>query len=370
MKKPSLPIPLVDLNAQYQTIRVPLNEAVLRVFETSDYILGNAVQNFENRFSKYVGVKHCIALNSGTSALHLAMLILGIGVGDEVILPAHTYIASAWGVSYVGATPVLVDVDPETYNMAPELIEKAITSRTKAIIAVHLYGQAACMDKIREIAQKHNLKLIEDVAQAHGASFKEKNTGTFGDVACYSFYPGKNLGAGGEAGALVTNQDEYASLSRLYRNHGQPQKYIHNKIGYNYRMEGVQGAVLGVKLNYLPEWTRARQERASWYNELLSGVGLVLPKVDKNSTHVYHLYVVQHPKRDALLEALHNKKIICGIHYPIPIHLQECYRHLRYRKGTFPVTEKISSQCLSLPLYPELSKEQVEYIASAIKAIL
>lgn len=363
-------VPFLDLKAQYHTIKEEVDTAVLKVLESTAYASGPFVEEFEKSFAAALGVAHCVAVNSGTSALHLALLSLGIGLGDEVIIPAQTFVATAWAVSYVGATAVFCDVTSDTYTLDPAKIEQHITERTKAIIPVHLYGQPADMAAIMLIAEKYNLRVIEDAAQAHLAEYDDKKIGGWGDIACFSFYPGKNLGAYGEGGAITTNSDILAEKCKLLRNHAQPVKYVHTEVGYNYRMDGIQGAVLNVKLKHLPHWTTLRRGIATRYTDAFAKVdGLTPPKERENSKHVYHLYELgleTKKKRDELMTFLNESGIQTGLHYPIPTHLQEVYTGLGYKNGDFPVTEWCANNLLSLPMYPDMTDEMVEYVIKKV----
>jgi dTDP-4-amino-4,6-dideoxygalactose transaminase len=295
------------------------------------------------------------------------MQLLNIGPGDEVITTPSSFVATSWAISYVGAKPVYVDVEDATFNLDPKLIERAITPKTKAVMPVHLYGQPADLDPLLAICKKHNLPLVEDACQAHGAKYKGKVVGTFGVMSGFSFYPGKNLGACGEGGALVTNNAAFAARAKSLREHGSTQRYYHDEIGYNYRMEGFQGAVLGVKLKHLDNWTRGRRRVARRYHELLGGTPLQLPHEASYAEHAWHLYVVRHPRRDDLKKYLEANQIGCALHYPLPLHLQKCYAHLGHKPGSFPVTEKAARECLSLPIFPEMTDAQIERVASVIK---
>lgn len=362
-------IPFIDLKANYLSVKEEILSEIDQVLENTAYILGPKVQHFESEFAKAHDVKFCSGLSSGTDANHLALWALGLKAGDEVIMPANTFIATAWGATLCGATPVFVDCQKDSYNMEPSLIESRITPRTKAIVAVHLYGQTADIDPIRAIAKKHNLYFLEDAAQAHLAEYKGKKIGGLSDIASFSFYPGKNLGAYGEGGAITTNNQELFNKCMLIRNHGAAQKYSHEVTGHNYRMEGVQGAVLGVKLKYLAKWTEQRRRVAKKYTELLSGFEEIrLPAEMSYAKHVYHLFVVQVPKRDELQTRLNEKGISTGLHYPIPLHLQKCFEGLGYKRGDFPVSEKLADNCLSLPIYPEMTDEQIAYVADHVRS--
>lgn len=361
------PVPYLDLAAQMRPLRKEIDAVIAKTLDNCSFCLGPDVVQFENDFAQFCRARRAIGFNSGTSALHVAMLLLNVGPGDEVITTPHTFVATSWAISYVGARPVYVDIDDKTFTIDPRKIEKAITKRTKAIMPVHLYGQPCDLDPILEICRKHKLPLVEDAAQAHGAKYRGKIVGTFGALSGFSFYPGKNLGACGEGGALVTNDDAFATRSRSLREHGSRQRYFHEEIGYNYRMEGIQGAVLGVKLRHLEKWTEGRRRVAKRYHELLADTPLQLPVEADYAESVYHLYVVRHERRDELKKHLENHKIGCALHYPLPLHLQKCYASLNYREGDFPVSEKAARECLSLPIYPELAEEQIERVADAIK---
>jgi len=359
-------VPYVDLKEQYQSIKHEIREAVDRVLESCHFVLGPEVSKFEEEFAAYTGASFAIGVNSGTSALHLALLAAGIGPGDEVITVPFTFVATTAAVRYTGATPVFVDIDPKTYNMNPALIEARITSRTKAILPVHLYGQPADMDPILEVARKHKLLVIEDAAQAHGALYKGRRCGTMGDLAIFSFYPGKNLGAYGEGGLVTTRHSEYNRTIRMLRDWGGEKKYEHKLKGYNYRLEAIQGAILRVKLRHLEKWTEARRANAALYDKLLEGSGVITPGVIPDVRHVYHVYAVQAPDRQATTEHFKSQDIQFGIHYPIPIHLLEAHSDLGYRAGDFPVAERVARGILSLPMYPELRPSQIEQVSAAI----
>ncbi|MEN6337225.1 MAG: DegT/DnrJ/EryC1/StrS family aminotransferase [Phycisphaerales bacterium] len=364
-------VPLLDLRAQYTTIREDVVSALLRVLDSTAFAGGPFVADFEKEFASYCGCEFTAGVSNGTSALWLSLLALGVGAGDEVITVPNTFIATAEAISFCGATPVFVDVDPDTYTMNPDLLEAAITPWTKAIIPVHLYGQPADMDPILEIARRHGLYVVEDACQAHGALYKGRRAGTIGDAGCFSFYPGKNLGAYGEAGAVVTNDAKLAEKIRILRDHGQTEKYKHLMIGWNDRMDGFQGAILSIKLKHLDKWNNARREHAGLYNSLLEGVeGVVPPREAAYARHIYHVYAIRVPRRDEMIAALREKDIWCGIHYPIPIHLQKAYEPLGYRKGSFPVAERCAEEYLSLPMFPELTTEQIESVAAEIVGFL
>jgi len=362
-------VPYLDLKAQYRSIKPEIDAALARVLDSCQFVLGSEVAGFEQDFAAYCGTTECIALNSGTSALHLALLAAGVGPGDEVITVPFTFVASIAAVLYAGARPVLVDIDSRSFTMDPAAIEAAITPRTKAILPVHLYGQSADMDPIMEIARRHGLIVIEDAAQAHGAKYKGRPVGSIGDMACFSFYPGKNLGAYGEGGAVTTNHAEYARTVRMLRDWGQDRKYHHLLRGYNYRMEGFQGAVLGVKLRHLEKWTEARRAIVARYNELLAGSGVETPIEMPWGRHVYHVYTLRTDDRDGLQQTLNAAGIQTGIHYPVPAHLQPAYSDLGYGRGAFPRAEEAASQVLSLPLYPELTHDQIQTVAQSVMSV-
>jgi dTDP-4-amino-4,6-dideoxygalactose transaminase len=359
-------IPFVDLKAQYRSLKDEVLPAIARVLDSGQLVLGDEVAAFEREFAAYCGAAHAIGVNSGTSALHLALLAAGVGAGDEVITVAHTFVATVAAVVYTGARPVLVDIDPTGYTMDVTRIEAAITPRTKAILPVHLYGQPADMDPILEVARRRGLLVIEDAAQAHGAEYKGRRAGSLGDLGCFSFYPGKNLGAYGEGGAVTTNNPAYARTIRMLRDWGAEQRYHHVLKGYNYRLEGIQGAILRIKLRRLEEWTEARRRHAAAYDRLLAGTGLGLPAALPDRRHVYHLYVVRSPSRGALQRHL-QEQVQTGIHYPIPVHLQPAYADLGYRTGDFPETERAAREILSLPMFPELTAQQQETIAGLVR---
>jgi dTDP-4-amino-4,6-dideoxygalactose transaminase len=360
-------VPFVDLKAQYASIRAEVEAAIARVFENASFILGREVEAFEAAFGEYVGARFCVGVNSGTAAIQLAVTACGLGAGDEVIVPANTFFATAEGVSTAGATPVFVDADPVSYNIDVTKIEAALTERTRAIMPVHLYGQAADLDPIFEIAERRRLIVIEDAAQAHGSLYKGRPVGGLGRAGCFSFYPGKNLGAYGEGGAVVTNDAEVARRVRLLRDHGSERKYHHDIIGYNFRLEGIQGAVLNVKLRHLDRWNQLRRDHAARYGELLRGTDLTLPREMPYARHVYHLYVVQSDARDDLQQALTESGVQTGIHYPIPIHLQPAYASLNYGRGDFPEAERQARRVLSIPMFPELTEEQLLRVGEAIE---
>jgi dTDP-4-amino-4,6-dideoxygalactose transaminase len=361
-------IPYLDLKAQYKSIREEVLASLEAVCESTAFAQGPATKAFEQQFAAYCEAKHCVSLNSGTSALHLAMRCLDIGPGDEVITTPFTFIATAWGITYVGATPVFVDIDPVRRTLDPKKLAAAITKRTKAIIPVHLFGMPAEMDAIFAIANRHGIPVVEDAAQAHGARYKGKRVGQFGVMSCFSFYPGKNLGAYGEGGALVTNEESFARRARSLREHGQSQRYHHDEVGYNYRMDGFQGAVLSIKLTRLDAWNSARQDHACRYAELLQDSGIVAPASFPDSECVWHCYVIEVDNRDAARQKLTAAGIETGLHYPVPLHLQKVYTSLGYKRGAFPVSERIAERCLALPMFPEMSDEQIQIVVQALHA--
>jgi dTDP-4-amino-4,6-dideoxygalactose transaminase len=361
-------IPFVDLKAQYRSIKSEIDAAIEGVLESSQFVLGAQVKAFEEAFAAYCGASNCIAVNSGTSALHLALLAAGIGPGDEVITTPFTFVATVAAIRYTGARPVFVDIDPVSFTIDPARIEAAITPRTKAIMPVHLYGQPADMDPILEIARRRQLPVIEDAAQAHGAEYKGRRVGSIGDLGCFSFYPGKNLGAYGEGGAVVTDSAEFTRTIRMLRDWGAEIRYHHVLRGYNYRMEGIQGAVLGVKLRYLPTWTDGRRRHAAEYGRLLAGAGVGVPREMEYSRHVWHVYAIRTQERARLQQSLDEQGIQTGIHYPIPVHLLEAHADLGYRRGDFPNAEATADEVLSLPMFPELTREQIETVAGAVRA--
>jgi dTDP-4-amino-4,6-dideoxygalactose transaminase len=363
-------IPLVDLKAQYASIRDEIAAAVQRVFDSAQFILGDEVAAFEREFAAYSGSSEAIAVNSGTSALHLALLAAGVGPGDEVITVPFTFVATVSAICYTDARPVFVDVDPEFYTMDPSKLEAAITPRTKAIMPVHLYGQPAEMDPILEIASRHGIPVIEDAAQAHGAEYRGRRCGSMGAAAGFSFYPGKNLGAYGEAGAVVSSRADIVNTSRLLRDWGAARKYEHTLKGFNYRMDGIQGAILRVKMKHIDAWTEARRSRAALYARELRALPMRLPQERPGCRHVYHVYAIRTRERQRLQAALLERGIHTGIHYPIPVHLQPAHADLGYTRGDFPVSEQLADEVLSLPLYPELTDAQVAYVAAALRGVL
>ena len=360
-------IPFLDLKAQYASIKPEITAAVMKVLDSTQFVLGEEVASFEREFAEYCGTKHGIAVNSGTSALHLALLAAGVGPGDEVITIPFTFVATVSAICYTGARPVFVDIEPTTFTMDPDQIEKAITPRTKAILPVHLYGQMANMDAILGIARRHNIPVIEDACQAHGAEYKARRAGSMGVSGCFSFYPGKNLGAYGEGGIVVTSDDEHAKQIRMLRDWGQSKRYHHVLKGFNYRMEGMQGAILRVKLRYLEAWTEQRRWHARQYNSLLGATKSVrIPLEAAGRRHVYHVYAVRTTDRDALQNQLNAEGIATGLHYPIPVHLQEAHADLGHKPGDFPESEAAAREVLSLPMFPELTYAQVQEVAAGV----
>ncbi len=363
-------IPFVDLKAQYQGIQGEIDAAIRHVFDSGQFVLGDEVAAFEEEFAAYCGGRYGVAVSSGTSALHLALLAVGVGPGDEVITVPFTFVATAAAIRYTGARPVFVDINPRSYTMDPSQLERAIGSRTRAILPVHLYGQPADMDSILDIARRHGLFVIEDAAQAHGAEYKGQRVGSTGDLGCFSFYPAKNLGAYGEGGMVVTNNPEYARTMCMLRDWGQERKYEHVLRGYNYRLQEIQGAVLRVKLRHLGVWTEARRARAAAYDKLLANSGVQTPAEMPYGRHVYHIYAVRAAQRDLLRRELHRQDIQTGLHYPIPVHLQKAHSDLGYRQGDFPCSERAAREVLSLPMYPELSEADVEMVSAALRECL
>ena len=364
-------IPFVDLKAQYDSIKDEIDEAIQNVLNTTSFIMGEELKKFEEEFAQFCDVKYAIGVANGSDALILALKACGIGKGDEVITVPHTFIATTEAISNVGGKVVFVDIDPKTFTIDVSKIEEKITGKTKAIIPVHLYGQPADMDPIIELAKKHNLKIIEDAAQAHGAEYKGKKVGSIGEVGCFSFYPGKNLGAYGDAGMVTTDNDEIAEKVKLLRNHGRiTKKYEHEIEGYSSRLDNLQAAILRVKLRHLNKWNESRRENAKKYNELLNNIGgITTPYEADYAKHVYHLYVIKTEGRDKLREELKFKGISTGIHYPIPLHLQPAYNYLGYKRGDFSVTEEYSQKILSLPMFAELTDDQIEEIVDIIKLV-
>ena len=366
----SMKVPYFDLKAQYAAMREDVLAALDRVCQNASFILGEEVSQFEKEFAAYCEVKHCVALNSGTSALHVALLAAGVGAGDEVITTPNTFIATAEAISYVGAKPVFVDIDPATANIDPRLIARAITPRTKAIMPVHLYGRPAAMDAILDVAARQRIAVIEDACQAHGARYRGKRVGGFGLAAAFSFYPTKNLGGYGEGGALTTNDERVSQLARSLRDHGAVRRYTHECVGYNYRMDGFQGAVLRIKLKQLDVWTAKRQELARQYRKHLANARIDLPHDDPHDECVYHLFAVYVDNRDAVRAELEGRGVQTAVHYPMPLSLQKAYASLGYRPGSLPQAERACERVLCLPMFPELTLEQAEYAAKTLAEIV
>ncbi len=363
-------VPFLDLKAQYGGIKNEIQNAIQEVLDSCAFAGGPFVEKFEKEWAAYCGTKYAIGVGNGTDALWLALLALGVGRGDEVITVPNSFLATAEAISLVGATPVFVDVDSETYNMDPALLKGAITSKTRAIIPVHLFGQPADMDPIMEIAGKRSIPVIEDACQAHGAEYKGRRAGSIAAAGCFSFYPGKNLGAYGEGGAVVTDRSDIDEKIRMLRDHGQSKKYYHEIAGINGRLDGIQGAVLSVKLRHLDKWNSLRRAAARQYADLLAGMdGIILPVEAGYAKHIYHVFALRVRNRDALMERLHGEGIHCGIHYPVPIHLQTAYGSLGLKKGSFPITESCANEFLSLPMFPELTVEQIRFVAERIRAL-
>jgi len=361
-------VPFLDLKKQYDAIAGDIDHAIHQVIQCTAFSGGPFVTAFEEQFAAFCKCKHAIGVGSGTDALWLALRGLGVGTGDEVVTVPNSFIATAEAISLCGASPVFVDVDEQSYTMNPRLLEQAITPKTKAIIPVHLYGQMADMDPIMEIARRHGLFVVEDACQAHGAEYRGMPAGTIGDAGCFSFYPGKNLGAYGEAGGVVTNNAELCAKIRMVREHGQSRKYVHEKIGVNSRMDGIQGAILSVKLGHLAEWNEARRRNAELYRSMLGCVNdIVLPTEMNYGKHVYHIFAVRVHDRAALMAELTRQDIGCAIHYPVPIHLQEAYAHLGMTRGSFPVAERCSDEVVSLPMSADLDATQIEFVVDVIK---
>lgn len=359
-------IPFADLKRQYQNIKPEVLDVFKKVCKETAFSGGYFAEKFETDFAKFCHAKYFSGLNNGTSALHLAMIALGIGEGDEVIVPANTFIATAWGVSYVGARPVFVDCDKDTWEIDAGEVEKKISKRTKAVISVHLYGQPFDIDAVKKVCDKHKIFFVEDSAQAHGAKYKNKIVGSFGEMGCFSFYPGKNLGCYGEGGGILTNNKKYFEHIQKLKNHGSKIKYLHDEIGYNMRLEGLQGAILSVKLKHLRQWNKRRVEIAKMYQKGLSNPKIRMQKIPEWASPVFHLFVITTKNRDDLKKYLEKNGIFPGLHYPVPCHLQNAYKFLNYKKGDFPESEYLSSHCLSLPIYPELTNGEAEYVVKII----
>jgi dTDP-4-amino-4,6-dideoxygalactose transaminase len=381
-------VPFLDLKTQYESIKDEINEAIQKVLDSCSFAGGPFVEEFEKNFAELCRCEHCVGVGSGTEALWMALLAFGVGPGDEVITVPNTFIATAEAISFCGATPVFVDIDERAYTMDPQRLQEFIEQKCKfnqstnqlinqstnrpvrAIIPVHLFGQMADMDPIMELAKANNLFVVEDACQAHGAEYKGKRAGSIGDAGCFSFYPGKNLGAYGEAGAIVTNNSELAGKMAMFRDHGQSKKYYHKMIGWNARMDGIQGAVLNVKLKHLPAWNEARRENAGRYNDLLAGGnGIIKAFEAEYARHVYHVYAIRVQDRDGLIAKLAGKDIHCGIHYPVPLHLQDAYLNSEYENIDLKISKLVSSELVSLPMYPELTESQIEYVVQALEQI-
>ena len=363
-------VPFLDLKTEYAELRDEIFPALDRVAQKSAFVLGEEVEAFEREFADFCGTKHCVALNSGTAALHLGLLGLGVHADHEVITTPNTFVATAEAISYCNATPVFVDIDPATANIDPKLLERAITPRTRAVIPVHLYGRPADMDPIREICARHGVRILEDAAQAHGAIYRGARVGRLGHAAAFSFYPTKNLGAWGEGGAITTDDDQIANFARAARSHGQSARYEHEFVGFNYRMQGFQGAVLRIKLRRLYAWTAKRRDVAREYRTLLAGARLEIPVDDPRGECVYHQFVVYAANRNALASQLAAREIETAVHYPRPVHLQPAYSSLGYPPGTFPHSERACERVLSLPVHPALSADQIAYVANSVREIL
>ncbi|OGW80527.1 MAG: transcriptional regulator [Omnitrophica bacterium RIFCSPLOWO2_12_FULL_44_17] len=365
-------IPLLDLKAQYDSIKQELDQAVHRVIESQKFILGPDVESCETAVAQYCKTRFACGISSGTDALIIALMCENIGTGHEVITSPYTFFATAGSIARVGATPVFVDIDPDTYNLAPDQIQKKITAKTKAIMPVHLYGQVADMDPIVSIAKKHQLTVIEDACQAIGAEYKGKRAGSIGDYGCFSFFPSKNLGCFGDGGIVVTNDEDRAKKLKMLRAHGSSPKYYHPLIGGNFRLDSIQAAVITVKIKYLDGWSNKRQENAQYYERLFIESGMVkkvplsLPET-KTNRHIFNQFIIRVPKRDELITFLKEKTIGCEIYYPLPLHVQECFRYLGYREGDFPESEKAAKETIAIPIYPELEKPQMEYVVNSFK---
>jgi dTDP-4-amino-4,6-dideoxygalactose transaminase len=363
-------VPLLDLKAEYQQLRDQILPALDRVCEKSAFVLGEEVEQFEREFAGYCEVKHCVALSSGTAALHLGLLALGVQPGDEVITSTNTFLATAEAITYCGARPVFVDIDSSTANLDPSRIERAVTPRTRAVIPIHLYGRPADMDAIRLIAEAHKLLILEDAAQAHGAKYRGSRVGSLGHAAAFSFYPSKNLGAYGEGGALTTNDDSIAKYARAARSHGQTTRYEHEFVGYNYRMQGFQGAVLRIKLRYLDSWTVRRLEIAHEYRSVFTHAKVDMPNDSPQDECVYHQFVIYVNNRNSVVSQLADREIETAVHYPKPLHLQPAYSSLAYPRCSFPLAERACDHVLSLPIYPEMTAEQATYVANSVLEVV
>lgn len=364
-------VPFIDLREQYYTIKDQIDRGLKRVFEKGDFILGEEEKSFEAEFAAYCDAQYAVGVNSGTDALYLALAALNIRQGDEVILPAFTFIATALCISYTGAKPVFVDIEDETYNLDPQRVKEAVTPRTRAIIPVHIYGQPADMREILAIAKEHHLAVVEDAAQAHGATYQGEKIGSLGDISCFSFYPTKGLGAFGDGGMVVTNDKETYERVLMLRDYGRKERYEHKIKGYNSRLDTVQAVILSAKLKYLDQWNKMRSDNAGYYCTLLNGqTNIKKPVVKEDRTHVFQTFAVRLPNRNAVCEQLKHKGIGVLIHYPIPLHLQEAYADLGYGRGDFPVAERTADEILSLPMFPHMKKEQIEYVCEALKELL
>ncbi|HQP10618.1 MAG TPA: DegT/DnrJ/EryC1/StrS family aminotransferase [Candidatus Omnitrophota bacterium] len=361
-------VPFIDFSEQYEAIKTRLDKDLKKVFVKADFIMGDEAKAFEQEFAKFCGVKYAVGVNSGTDALYMALGALDITVGDEVIIPTFTFIATALCISYTGAKPVFVDIEEETYNIDPKKLEAVITDRTRAIIPVHLYGQPANMDEIRAIAKKRNIMIVEDACQAHGATYKGKRAGALGDIGCFSFYPTKSLGAFGDAGIVITDREDINEKVRMLRDYGRKGRYEHKIKGYNSRLDTIQAVVLSAKLKYLDQWNAMRGQLAAYYCELLKDIpGVVVPTIKSHRTHVFQTFAVRVPNRNVVMEKMQEKGVSVLIHYPIPIHLQEAYADTGHKKGDFPISERISDEILSLPMYPHMTKKQVKYVCDSLK---
>jgi dTDP-4-amino-4,6-dideoxygalactose transaminase len=358
----------LDLKGQHQQIKKEVFAAFEKVYEQTAFSGGPFVEEFEKDFALFCNTKYAVGVNNGTTALHLAMLALGIGAGDEVIIPANTFIATAWGVSYTGAVPVFVDCDPVTWEIDASKLEEKITSKTKAVIGVHLYGQPFDINAVQDICKKHDLFMVEDAAQAQGAFYNGKPVGGFGEMACFSFYPGKNLGACGEAGGLATNNTGYYKHLQSLRNHGSTTRYYHDEIGYNMRMGGLEGASLSIKLKYLPSWNKKRKEIAVRYQAGIKNPKIKMQIQPKGHESVFHLFVITTENREEITKFLNSRNIYPGLHYPVPCHLQKAYADLGYKTGDFPHSEYLANHCLSLPMYAELSNEDVDFVINTLNS--
>jgi len=363
-------VPFLDLKRQYGAIKKEMDEAVFSVLSNTQFILGPEVKSLEEKIASYCGTKFAIGVASGTDALLLSLRAGGVKSGDEVVTTGFSFFASAGVISRLGANPIFVDIDPETYNINPDQIEKKVTPKTKAIMPVYLFGQCANMDPIMEVARKHNLKVIEDAAQAIGAEYKGKKAGAIGEFGCFSFFPSKNLGGAGDGGMVVTNDPELAEMVRILRVHGSKPKYYHSTIGYNSRLDTIQAAILSVKLKYLDDWTKKRREHAEVYNSAFKDLDMITPKEENFNYHIYNQYTIAVKNRDELRNYLKEKQIGHDTYYPVPLHLQECYKFLGYKKGDLPISEKKAEEVVSIPIYPELTEEEQEYVISTIKGFV